>query len=631
MFFIISAHGISFQLYVCVCRDTVQKISRMEKGRKKYVQICEGTSSDEIFALLDAVNSDEEDNIDELINDSDTEYIADEDLDIDLTPEKNDEASASTLLIPEANVHRISANDTDNILMDKADPKEATGNGEKTSSKADPKQTVTTIKWKKNVKPTPRKDCALEGDILHQFPENVRPIEVYETVLKLDVLIDLIVSQSNLYAQQNGRNFITTNEEMKAFLGVNYMMALNQLPKLSLYWDSDVFIGNTGIQNVFIRDRFKEILQNLHFADNIQSDQEDKGYKIRPVIDHLNESFRQVYSDEPEQSIDEHMTKFKGRSSMKQYIKSKPIKWGFKWWYRCASTSGYLYEFDLYLGRKKKVEGNLGESVVFMLSEKLKGTYCTLYFDNFFNSPTLIDKLLKERQIYAIGTVRKDRKQMPTLKADKQMKRGDMHFQQSTNVTCCKWFDNKPVLMLATNVEGMGGTTNVYRRTKGSANKIAVPCPNIIQMYNKGMGGVDLMDQKTAAYRLDRKSKFRFYLRLFFDMMDVGLVNSHIIHTKVGGDLSLLEYKIVVANMLIGRYTNRKRSFPSCRASKRRSLESSVPMDVPNHLPVFLEVRKRCQYCKNEGKDNKTFVSCETCGVHLCCLKERNCFSKYHL
>ena len=108
------------------------------------------------------------------------------------------------------------------------------------------------------------------------------------------------------------------------------------------------------------------------------------------------------------------MTKFKGRSSMKQYIKSKPIKWGFKWWFRCPSSSGYMYEFNLYLGRKKNSELNLGEGVVLTLSEKLKGTYCTLYFDNFFNNPLLVRKLLEERQIYAIGTARKDRKQMPS-------------------------------------------------------------------------------------------------------------------------------------------------------------------------------------------------------------------------
>ena len=51
---------------------------------------------------------------------------------------------------------------------------------------------------------------------------------------------------------------------------------------------------------------------------------------MRPVIDHLNSKFSEVLSNDSEQSIDEHMVKFKGRSGMKQYIKSKPIKWGFK-------------------------------------------------------------------------------------------------------------------------------------------------------------------------------------------------------------------------------------------------------------------------------------------------------------
>ena len=47
---------------------------------------------------------------------------------------------------------------------------------------------------------------------------------------------------------------------------------------------------------------------------------------MRPVIDHLNSKVFEVLSSVSEQSIDEHMVKFKGRSGMKQYIKSKPIK-----------------------------------------------------------------------------------------------------------------------------------------------------------------------------------------------------------------------------------------------------------------------------------------------------------------
>ena len=133
---------------------------------------------------------------------------------------------------------------------------------------------------------------------------------------------------------------------MKVFLGTNYIMAVNQLPNISMYWDCDHFIGNNGIQNIFTRGRYQKIFQNLHFADNSKQDQTDKGYKIRPIIDHLNKSFQESYSNEPKQSIDEHMTKFKGRSSMRQYLKIKPIKWGFKWWFRYASSNGYLYELD---------------------------------------------------------------------------------------------------------------------------------------------------------------------------------------------------------------------------------------------------------------------------------------------
>ena len=81
-------------------------------------------------------------------------------------------------------------------------------------------------------------------------------------------------------------------------------------------------------------------------------------------------------------------------------------------------------------------------------------------------------------------------------------------------------------------------------------------CPNIIKKYNASMGGVDVIDQKTAAYRLDCKNKFRFCLMMFFDLIDIAIVNSYIVSTKLGTSISLLDFKIVVAKSLIGRYSN---------------------------------------------------------------------------
>ena len=35
----------------------------------------------------------------------------------------------------------------------------------------------------------------------------------------------------------------------------------------------------------------------------------------------------------------------------------KYVTWEFKWWFQNASSTGYFYEFDLYLGRKKYIQG----------------------------------------------------------------------------------------------------------------------------------------------------------------------------------------------------------------------------------------------------------------------------------
>ena len=136
----------------------------------------------------------------------------------------------------------------------------------------------------------------------------------------------------------------------------------------------------------------------------------------------------------------------------------------------------------------------------------------------------------------------------------------------------------------------MDGTSNVIRQSKGSATKTPVSCPNI-KMYNASMGGVDVIDQKTAAYRLSRKSKIRFYWRIFFDLIDIAIVNSYIVYAKLGNSISLLDFKIIVSKSLIERYSNRQRSFPLSRTSKRKALGSSLPKEIPTHMPEFNENR----------------------------------------
>ena len=86
-----------------------------------------------------------------------------------------------------------------------------------------------------------------------------------------------------------------TKKELKGFLRINFVMAINKLPTIAEYWGVDNLIGNDGIQNTMIRNRFCEILQNLHFADSRKDDKTNKAFKMRPVVDHLNSKFSRCY------------------------------------------------------------------------------------------------------------------------------------------------------------------------------------------------------------------------------------------------------------------------------------------------------------------------------------------------
>ena len=70
-------------------------------------------------------------------------------------------------------------------------------------------------------------------EIQPNLNETLSPTEILYLVTELEELLELIAEQSNLYAHQNGRNFIVTKEEMKAFFGINVVMAIsNSYPRL---------------------------------------------------------------------------------------------------------------------------------------------------------------------------------------------------------------------------------------------------------------------------------------------------------------------------------------------------------------------------------------------------------------
>ena len=71
--------------------------------RKRFYRVDEETTSHEIFAMLNEVGSETESDIEQELNDSDTEFVADDTL---LQGDQNDsENRDSSILVPEATIH----------------------------------------------------------------------------------------------------------------------------------------------------------------------------------------------------------------------------------------------------------------------------------------------------------------------------------------------------------------------------------------------------------------------------------------------------------------------------------------------------------------------------------------------
>ena len=85
---------------------------------------------------------------------------------------------------------------------------------------------------------------------------------------------------------------------------------------------------------------------------------------------------------------------------------------------------------------------------------------------------------------------------------------------------------DKCAIMLSTAVDGFYTLATVQRNAKSTFN-----CPTVMKLYNSRMGETDLLDQRVAAFRLDRKSRCYFYLRIFFDLWDIACTNAFLFST----------------------------------------------------------------------------------------------------
>ena len=134
-----------------------------------------------------------------------------------------------------------------------------------------------------------------------------------------------------------------------------------------------------------------------------------KLYDVSDFLELLKGNFQAHFDPGEKLTIDEMMIKFKGRSTIKQYLKQKPIKRGYKVWILADTLTGCVYNFQIYSGKSEERHVPLAEYVVWSLTRELSMKFHHVYFDNFFTSPFLVAKLLEDG-IYCTGTLITTRK-----------------------------------------------------------------------------------------------------------------------------------------------------------------------------------------------------------------------------
>ena len=107
---------------------------------------------------------------------------------------------------------------------------------------------------------------------------------------------------------------------------------------------------------------YLEIKGNIHFNDNskVPESRAVKCFKIAPLYEMLNSNFIKFGAFSQKLSVEEQMVRYYGHRFLKQFIKGKPIRFGFIQWAPVSYThldvykrqqGGYLEAFHCFIFR----------------------------------------------------------------------------------------------------------------------------------------------------------------------------------------------------------------------------------------------------------------------------------------
>ncbi|CAK9832658.1 PiggyBac transposable element-derived protein 4 [Anthophora retusa] len=457
-----------------------------------------------------------------------------------------------------------------------------------------------------------------------------KPEDIYFLFMS-DEFFDLVVTETNRYAQQclskqtsyRLDEWIATDKnEIKRFFGLIMWMGIVKLPEISLYWSKDPAYSQNLPPSIMSRNRFELLLRMLHFNDNDKENVNDRLYKIKPVIDMLNENFQKYFEPGEIVCVDESLIPFRGRIVFRQYIKQKRHKYGIKLFKLC-SGSGYTLAFKIYCGKKIDREKTTPTNVVLSLCKNIFGKGHTICTDNWYTSIELAKKLVAQNT-HLVGTIRSNRRGIPKDLLSKKLMRYEYIAKESNDgLTILKWKDKRDVLLLSTK----HSNETVTMQKRGNI----VTKPKVIVDYNEGKSSVDISDQM-ASYCSPLRKSVKWYKKIVFELcLNTAVVNSWVIYNSLTNrKITSVEFRKTLAMNLMSCNNNNN----SPRIEQRRKRH-----EIKKKEGHFNSIRRRCKICyernvKKFGSKSarnctiKVGTFCDSCvdKPHLCMA----CFNKVH-
>lgn len=395
--------------------------------------------------------------------------------------------------------------------------------------------------------------------------------------------------------------------ELKCFIGLLILVGLykGQDEPISNLWSIEH--GRDIFRKSMARDRFTTLTRCIRFDDAASRRQRrntDKLSPIRELMEMRVESLQSCYTPYENVTVDEQLVTFRGRCPFKQYIPSKPGKYGINIWVMCDSTTHYVCNLQVYTGRApdQPRDVNQGQRVVLDLVQSIARSGRNVTCDNFFTSLSLARRL-ESMQLTLLGTIRSHRRELPLelSKATGRVQHSSLFgFQKTaTLVSYCPTKGRVVVLL-----------SSMHDKNEIQADNKKKPL--MIVDYNKTKAGVDTLDQMVRTYTTKRKTR-RWPLVLFYNLLDISAVNGYVMWLHANPEWKKRNphkrrlYLEALGKELLQEYQEKR----SQQARGQQPQGDLVPVQ-----PV-LGQRGRCAMCPRSA-DVKHRTRCSQCQNFIC-------------